>query len=549
MVFRCRRPIIRFRVSGIYKNNSRNTLEIFPLNIKPPNYNPLNIKTISGFLRRLPQFAWFVIAAFFTTGTLQAEATQYGRSTVKPPITSLLATATGSQPQHQKLQSEFVPLEILNESLWQRLSDGFEFSTLENDRIDRQLMFLQSGLKSLRSNLIDAGPYLFYIADRLDRSRMPLDIALLPLIESAFNPTALSSESAVGIWQFIPATASHYGLSVRKNNDQRKDVMASTTAAIRYLSDLHRQFEGDWLLALAAYNTGPGNVRAAMRKAVKRGKEPVYWNLKLSKETSNYVPRLIAATKMIHNPQLYGLTLPPLANQKRIESVSVGRRISLQQVAELTDISLEEVTYLNQGLHRGLTPVDGPHRLILPVEVIPELLEELAKFKRQPLVNQKSHPATVTRDANDSYTIDSRVESTSNSLQNQHYATYKTYHYKTHTVEKGDSLWKVSRKLNVDIDTLRQWNDLEPGEPIKTGDKLSVAYITNDLVDTGGSNLINYRVFATDTLTGIADKFHLPIGEIKKWNSSLRYENHLQAGQLLRIPLRLPQTDDSTYGP
>ena len=214
---------------------------------------------------------------------------------------------------------------------------------------------MQSGLRSLRSNLIDASPYLYYIADQLDRSGVPMDIALLPLIESAFNPTALSDQSAVGIWQFIPATASHYGLSVKKHHDQRKDVIASTTAAVRYLSDLHRQFEGDWLLALAAYNTGPGNVRAAMRKAVKRGLEPTYWNLKLSKETSNYVPRLIAATKMISNPEVYGLMLPPLANQKQIESVSVGRRISIQQVAELTDISMEEVKYLNPGLHRGLT--------------------------------------------------------------------------------------------------------------------------------------------------------------------------------------------------
>jgi len=413
-------------------------------------------------------------------------------------------------------QSEFVPLSILNESLWQRLSDSFEFSNNDNSRIDKQLMFLQSGLKSLRSNLIDASPYLFYIADQLERSGVPLDIALLPLIESAFNPTALSSQSAVGIWQFIPATASHYGLSVKKHHDQRKDVIASTTAAIRYLSDLHRQFEGDWLLALAAYNTGPGNVRAAMRTAVKRGREPTYWNLKLSKETSEYVPRLIAATKMIRNPEAYGLMLPPLANQKKIESVSVGRRISVQQVAELTDISIEEVKYLNPGLHRGLTPVDGPHRLILPVETIPQLLAELAKFKRQPLVNKKSHPAAVTRNIDQPFIIDSNIQTSQGTADNQLYTSYKTYHYKTHTVAKGDSLWKVSRKLNVDIETLRRWNDLEPGDPIKTGDRLSVAYITRENIETASDNLINYRVSASDNLAGIADKFNLHIGDIKK---------------------------------
>ncbi len=485
----------------------------------------------------------FALATFTFAGKSLADATQVGRSTVNPMASTNLPTPTTDHSilrTPQSSLSEFVPLEILNESLWQRLGDGFEFSAIENSRIDKQLLFLQSGLRSLRSNLIDASPYLYYIADQLDRSGVPMDIALLPLIESAFNPTALSDQSAVGIWQFIPATASHYGLSVKKHHDQRKDVIASTTAAVRYLSDLHRQFEGDWLLALAAYNTGPGNVRAAMRKAVKRGLEPTYWNLKLSKETSNYVPRLIAATKMISNPEVYGLMLPPLANQKQIESVSVGRRISIQQVAELTDISMEEVKYLNPGLHRGLTPIDGPHRLILPVETIPQLLTELAKLKRQPLVNTNSHPTSVKRDTNEPYTIDSKVLATSAIPDSPPYTSYKTYHYKTHTVESGDSLWKVSRKLDVDIETLQQWNDLEPGEPIRAGDKLSVAYITKETIPTSSTNLINYRVFATDSLTSIADKFNLHIGDIKKWNSALQHKNHIQPGQILRIPIQPP---------
>jgi len=483
----------------------------------------------------------FALAIISVPGNSHADATKYGRSSVKSPISSnLLANAIGSPSQKaiQPPKPEFVPLEILNESLWERLSDGFELSAIENSRIDKQLQFLQSGLKSLRSNLIDASPYLFYIADQLERSSVPLDIALLPLIESAFNPTALSSQSAVGIWQFIPATASHYGLSVNKHHDQRKDVIASTTAAIRYLSDLHRQFEGDWLLALAAYNTGPGNVRTAMRKATRQGREPTYWNLKLSQETSNYVPRLIAATKMIRNPDVYGLTLPPLANQKQIESVSVGRRISIEQVAELTDIAIEEVKSLNPGLHKGLTPVDGPHRLILPVESIPQLLTELAKLKRQPLVNKKSHPAMVTRDIDATFVIDSKTDGASDLPVNPGYSSYKKYHYKTHTVENGDNLWKVSRKLNVDVETLQQWNDLEPGEPIRAGDRLSVAYITKEHIPTRSTNLINYRVFATDTLASIASKFKLHIGEIKMWNSALQHDNYVQPGQMLRIPIQ-----------
>jgi len=520
---------------------------------------------LSKFSSRFPRLATiFTVAVLVFTSGLHADPAQFSRSQhstqksnypLGKPAIATLRPAIGSPSDSnvvattaiatEELQSEFKPLSLLNESLWQRLSAGFEFSKIDNKRIDKQIRFLQAGLRSLHSNLIDASPYLFYIADQLDHSGLPLDIAMLPLIESAFNPTALSSESAVGIWQFIPATAIHYGLSVNKKNDQRKDVMASTTAAIRYLTDLHRIFEGDWMLALAAYNTGPGNVRSAMRRAIRRGLEPTYWNLKLSEETSNYVPRLIAATKMVSDPEAYGLVLPPLANQKKIASVSVGRRISVQHVADLTDLSIEEVSNLNPGLHRGLTPIDGPHKLILPIDTTAQLLAELSKLKRQPLVNEKSDAATVSREISDPFVIDNKVKNATNLSSKQNYTPYKTYNYKTHTVVPGDSLWKVSRKLNVDIETLRQWNDLEPGKPIRAGDKLSVAYITTEPAGTG--KLMRYRVRDTDSLLSIADKFDLHIGEIKKWNSGLRHENHVQTGQVLRIPTY--PTTTGMYGP
>jgi len=160
----------------------------------------------------------------------------------------------------------------------------------------------------------------------------------------------------------------------QQKNDQRKDVIASTTAAIRYLKDLHRTFDGDWLLALAAYNTGPGNLRAAMRRTEKRNEEPVYWNLKLSEETNNYVPRLIAATKMISDPARYGLELPPLPNRQQIESVAVGRRISIHQVADLLDMPVEEIAELNPVLDQGITPSQGPHTCQLKAIAIKPVL-------------------------------------------------------------------------------------------------------------------------------------------------------------------------------
>ncbi len=474
----------------------------------------------------------------FPGSTLATEASESrAHGSPNQPETAIAVAKSNSLVKN----SEFLPLSLLHESMWERLRAEFEFSHIDNKRVDKQVKFLRSGLRSLRSNLIDAGPYLFHIVEQLERADVPLDIALLPLIESAFNPMALSSQSAVGIWQFIPSTANHYGLSTGKHYDQRKDVMASTTAAIRYLKDLHSMFDGDWLLALAAYNTGPGNVRSAMRKALKRGRDPVYWNLKLSRETSNYVPRLIAATKMISQPQKYGLTLPALANRKQIESVAIGRRISLTQIADLTDVSIEKITALNIGLHQGLTPPDGPHTLTLPVEATQPLLRELKKLKRQPLVSNQTHLAMVSREVSDAFVIDSDLHDTVADSDGNSYRPFKTYEYKTHVVQPGDSLWKISRQLNVDVETLRAWNNLHEGQKsIQAGDKLRVATLDVENINPDDVKLMNYRVQATDTLITIADKFELHIGEIKKWNKSLWQKDYVQAGQTLRIPTKIP---------
>ena len=450
--------------------------------------------------------------------------------------------AANIQTINEETRSKFVPLNLLNESLWHRLRSGFEFSSIDNARVEEQIRFLQAGQRSLRSNLIDASPYLFHITDQLERSGLPVDIALLPLIESAFNPAALSEESAVGIWQFIPATARHYGLTTGKHYDQRKDVIASTTAAISYLSDLAFMFDGDWLLALAAYNTGPGNVRSAIRKAEKQGKETNYWNLKLSRETSNYVPRLIAATKIISDPDKYGSTLPPLANRKQIESISVGRQISLAQVSELTDIPLADAKLLNSSLHNGVTPANGPHILTLPVEAAQHLLWSLNQMKREPLIRSEGHTSLVSQsDADqinaDAFIIDSDTGQHDRLSDFNRYSPYKTYHYKTHVVEHGDSLWKVAGKLNVSVDTLREWNDLHEGEEnIQIGDELKVAYMGIESIELEKEKLMKYRVSPRDTLVSIADKFDLHIGEIKKWNRALWYVNRVKAGQILQVP-------------
>ncbi len=439
----------------------------------------------------------------------------------------------------QGLKSEFKPLSLLTGDLWERLGKSFEFSGLNNPRIEEQLKFLNTGGPELNKKLVKATPFLFHIADQLERAEIPLDIALLPLIESAFNPVALSSEGAAGLWQFIPATASHYDLTVEKHLDQRLDVIASTRAAVRYLNDLNLQFDGDWLLTLAAYNTGPGNVRKALRQAIQNGAEPTYWNLKLSTETQNYVPRLIAASKLISNPQKYGLTLPPVPDQKKIQSTDVGRRISLHLVAELTSSAIEELRELNPGLPNERTPIYGPHRLTLPVDVSSRLLDRIKKLEHLPLLDRQTQLEMVRRNistplASGSPTSKAKTLAKSRALVRENNDNSdKNNRFETHTVRYGDTLWSLSKTTGIDIDTLRLWNNLADDEPIRQGESLNIAYLTPDSENAG---LMNYRVIPSDSLSTIAEKFHLAISDIRRWNTSVRNEDHIQAGQLLRIP-------------
>ncbi len=426
---------------------------------------------------------------------------------------------------------DFVPLSLLTDNLWDRLGESFEFSDINNARIDRQVEFLQAGLASMHRKLANADPYLFHIADKVKSAGIPLDIALLPFVESAFDPLARSGQGALGLWQFIPATATHYGLTVEPHLDQRQDVIASTNAAIHYLSDLKRSFKGDWLLALAAYNTGPGNVRKAIRQAVKRGVEPTYWNLQLSTETSEYIPRLIATTKMISDPEKYRLKLPPIADQKKIDSVTIGRRISLQQVAELTSAPVDELFALNPALPSGLTPIYGPHRITLPVNVATRFKNRIKQLKHLPLLERQTQLEMVRRNISNPLLVDKEILSNSGLLDQIHATT--NAHFETHTVRHGDTLWSLAKKSGVAVDTLRSWNNLAHNDPIKKGDTLKIAYAVTD-PDSAG--LMNYRVNPSDSLSAIATKFDLAITDITRWNSSVRNTDHIQAGQVLRIP-------------
>ncbi len=458
-----------------------------------------------------------------------------------------LSARSGPPGAYQNKKSALMPAGLMQESLWQRLQSRFQFTQIDHPTVDKQLDYFTNGLFSLRSNLIDAKPILYHIVDEIDRAGLPLDLVLLPLVESAYNPHAESNRDAVGIWQFIPATARIFGLKINEDYDGRKDVIASTRAAIKYLLRLNKTFDGDWLLAMAAYNTGPSNVRAAMSRAEAAGLEPIFWNLSLATETRNYVPRIIAAAKLIANPQQFGLELPELANRKAIETVSVGRPMSLTRVAELADFPVAELIALNPGYLRGEVPRGGPYEVFVPAKHASQLVHQLNNGKLgNPIIaaNQAGNNA-VNQYA--SATIAGFYEPPAHnanraSASGYQFKPYKKYVYRSHVVEPGESLWKISRDMQTDVDTLLDWNG-ESDKALQPGDRMIVAYLDDETGSDLSPKLINYRVHANDSLISITDKFNLSIGELKKWNPALWNKNHLQPGQSIRIPVTI--TSDS----
>ena len=223
------------------------------------------------------------------------------------------------------------------QDVWERMRRGFQLQDGlgVNPRIEQQRLWFASNPSFLENAGERGSLYIHYIVERLEERNMPLELALLPVIESAYNPMAYSRSDAVGLWQFIPSTGRYFNLRQTRAYDGRRDITASTTAALDYLTRLHDMFNGDWLLALAAYNAGEGTVSRAIERNEKLGLPTDYWNLPLPQETKDYVPKFLALSQVVLAPEAYGVNLSPIANTPYFEVVEVKQSMDLSRVAAL----------------------------------------------------------------------------------------------------------------------------------------------------------------------------------------------------------------------
>jgi membrane-bound lytic murein transglycosylase D len=263
--------------------------------------------------------------------------------------------------------------------LWDRVRRGPSLGIPGHNRVDRAVSSLKRDAQYLTGLSRRARPYLHMIVGELERARLPTELALLPEIESRYNPRAVSHMSATGMWQFMPYTGKEMGLKQNGWYDGRNDILASTRGAIAYLKQLNGEFDGDWALTLAAYNAGPARVRAAQRANKARGRPTDYWSLNLPSETEHYVPKLLAVIDLVDDPRRHGLPMPRIDNQPRLELVESRKQIDLSQAARICGVPVGTLRDLNPGLKRGKTLPTGPHRVLVPAGTGDKLRSALAK--------------------------------------------------------------------------------------------------------------------------------------------------------------------------
>ena len=304
--------------------------------------------------------------------------------------------------------------------IWERLRTGFNFPQQAEPSVQAHIDTFHNHPRHIEAILQRGEPYLSYILSRVEERGFPTELALLPVIESAFDPFANSPAGAAGIWQFMPVTAKHVGLRQDWWIDDRRDIVAATEAALDYLGELHQRFDGDWLLALGAYNAGSARVKRAIRLNRSQGKPVDFWSLPLPDETRGYVPKLMALSAVISSPGTHNITLPALANSDYFTTVDVSGQIDLQVAARLSGTSMDELQRLNPGLIRSITPPDSRHTLLVPRASAQRFRERLAQL-----------PA------------DQRVQSVK------------------YRVREGDTLSAIAQNSRTTVARLRQINQLE----------------------------------------------------------------------------------------
>ena len=423
------------------------------------------------------------------SASASASASATAVAAVKPPVSNApLSSITPGQISGLRVTAAEPPRE-----LWDRIRRGYAMPDLQDPLVTDREQWYASRPDYIQRMTERSSKYLFHIVEELERRQMPTELALLPYIESAFNPQAVSSAKAAGMWQFMPATGVYFDLKQNAFRDDRRDVLASTRAALDYLQKLHRMF-GDWHLALAAYNWGEGSVGRAIARNKKAGLGTGYLDLNMPAETRMYVPKLQAVKNIVANPQAFRTELPMIANHPYFQQVQLSRDIDVALAARLADVRIEDFKALNPSAHRPVIIASGTPQILLPWD--------------NALVFQRNFEAHTKGQ----------------------YASWTAW-----TAPTTLSVSDVAKRVGMTENDLRSVNNIPPRMLIKAGSTLLVPRsaknetdVTSQVADNAqmllAPEIVTRRTTVKarkgETVASIANRYNLNAANVAEWNST-----------------------------
>jgi membrane-bound lytic murein transglycosylase D len=456
-----------------------------------------------------------------------------------------------------------------HDDVWQRIRDGFriEDRAAQNRLVGVHESWFAARPDNVRRLAERARPYLYHIVEELDRRAMPMEIALLPMIESAFKPTALSPAAASGIWQFIPSTGRHYGLRQDSWYDGRRDFTAATRAALDYLGKLYLDF-GDWQLALAAYNCGEGCVARAIQHNVQQGLPTDYASLSLPHETRHYVPKLLALKTLVLTPEQYGVAIEPLPNQPYFNEVTVHASMDLHSAARLANMSSDEFAALNAAFPRMLIRSDTPVNLLVPVDKTDKFQRNLESGDWdtwQPYAAKKGERATTIAERH-GISLARLAEHNQLHLKKGKLVRAQTILVPVksrdairapgptpapvpvrHEVQRGETLFGIAGRYGLTVAALLQHNP-ELNDGLRAGQVLrlradeaivrkpeAILTASPKAAPANPAGPRRYTVRRGDTLSTIAERFGASVADIRAWNPANRKSSTIRVGQTLVV--------------
>lgn len=445
-------------------------------------------------------------------------------------------------PEHKQKLADDITRYRNADNLWDVLRDEFSLPHYEdNPIIQEKIEWYMNNQDYLLRSATRAAPYLYYISQQVKKRHLPAELVLLPIIESGYNPLSTSPVGAAGVWQLMPDTAS--GLGVRQDwwYDGRRDVIASTRAALNYLAYLQSFFEGNWLLAIAAYNTGEGNVLSAIRRNIRDGRDTDFWSLPVARETRDYVPMLLALAVIISHPDRYPVYFPPVRNAPYLGQVDVGSQISLKYAAQLAGISYSKIVQLNPGYNRHSTSKSAQYKLVLPIENVEQFTDNLTHSPLNPPIDW-THYRVKPGDTLAS--VSRKFKMTASALRRMNHlpASKNSLRAGTSLLIPNDQLADNQNENDASSSSSEQIVSITADRPRKSRQQADIVKIEAALETEKTAYSLQpgdtiYMVRSTDNIDKIAKRFHVDPDNLKQANG-LR-SGKLVSGKQIIIPTHI----------